>query len=432
MSRTPFASGRRSIAHKLSLAAGLTAGLAALTTASDAEAQSCDPPRILFVVDASSSMLGTIPDGANTITKWEAVQNAANAVLTTFPDGAQYGLVTFPGAGGSCDPGDELVGVGVGNANTILNEIDNLLIPANSATPAGQTLMEQSFNPDITDPAHANYVIFLSDGWQWCDLPPSANPTNCATAGDCTLMGVGTCPTCDSGPNDGCFCVRNWPVLGVEALATAGVTTFVVGFGDEVDALTLNQAADAGGTALAGCDPNSSTPSCFLEATSPTELTQTLSSIIQAVVTQPCMGDCDIVGTQTCGPSGWSECDAPPTQDCTTYCGSDGTQECVNGVLGECVGICDETGGAGGAGTGTGTGTGMGTGGVGNAGGAGNTGNTGDDMGDTDPDDESGCACRTAPGSDRDPVQTTGAGLLALGLAGLFASRRRRGQKARR
>jgi len=414
-------------ARTLGLLAGLAAGTVALTATSDAEAQAtCDPPRILFVVDASSSMLGDIPDGAMMITKWEAVQSAANAVLTTFPDGAQYGLVTFPGVAGSCDPGDENVAIGPGNANGIMSELQNLSIPGSNATPAGQTLMEQSFNPDITDPTHANYVIFLSDGWQWCDLPVSANPTTCATAGDCSLMGVGTCPTCDSGPNDGCFCVRNWPVLGVEALADAGVTTFVVGFGNQVDALTLNQAADAGGAALAGCDPNSTSPSCFLEATSPAELTQTLEAIIQQVVSEPCTGDCGIEGTQTCGPAGWSECDSPPTTACTTYCGSDGTQECVNGTLEECVGICDEVGG-GGAGTGTGTGTGSGTGGAG-TGGAGNSGNS-DGNGDTDPDDESGCACRAAPGGghlDEDDVQTGWAGLIAMAFAGVLAGRRRR------
>ena len=108
-------------------------------------------------------------------------------------------------------------------------------------------------------------------------------PDTCADSGAAAAMGLEETPVCNAcvqntagnceGQNiDGCFCVRNWPVLGVEALAKAGVKTFVVGFGDKVDALTLNQAAVAGGDPIPNCDPNSNEASCYLKADNASEL----------------------------------------------------------------------------------------------------------------------------------------------------------------
>lgn len=379
---------------KLSLRTPLlvaAAAVASLTFAKASLAQECSSPRILFVVDASSSMLTEITEGGVTTTKWEAVRNAAATVLGVYPDGAHYGLMTFPGPGGGCGTGSVLVDVGPGTASSVEGVLSSHTIAPGSATPAGQTLMAASQNPSITDPSNANYVVFLSDGWQWCDVGGSGS-TTCATASDCSAMGYASCPSCDS-DSDGCYCVRNWPVLGVEALAQAGVPTFVVGFGQQVDAYTLNQAAEAGGTSLSGCDPTSELASCYLQATSPSELTQALATIVQAVVSEPCVNECGIAGEKTCGPEGWSVCDAPTSTSCTSSCGTTGTQLCVDGELTECDAPCDEgTGGQGGGAGGAGLG-GAGLGGSGAEGGLGNgQGASGDGM--ADPEEDSGCGCR--------------------------------------
>lgn len=65
-----------------------------LFAAAEADAQECIPPRILLVMDMSSSMTDLI-DGTSTV-KWEAAQSAIHTVLTTHGDAAHYGLLTFP------------------------------------------------------------------------------------------------------------------------------------------------------------------------------------------------------------------------------------------------------------------------------------------------------------------------------------------------
>jgi von Willebrand factor type A domain len=443
------------VSHFILGAAGLAVGL---TLSLDARAQSCDPPRILFVIDSSSSML----DEANaTTTKWQAAQDAVHAVLTDYGDVAQYGLMTFPGEAGGCTTGSVLVDVDAGTASSIESNLAALDMQASRSTPAGQSLVAASNYAGITDSNYNNYVVFVSDGWQYCSLATSSAPI-CASAADGALMGedpplcnscssASTDPACSGQSEDGCYCIRNWPVLGVESLNAAGVTTYVVGFGAQVDDLTLNAAANTAGTALPGCDPNTS--NCFYEATEPADLNAALADIVQQVVVDTCVGPCDIPGQRTCTASGWSDCDAPSTISCTSACNTTGTQECVNNMLTECDAVCPDAGGggAGGAGGGAGAGGAAGAGATGGAGGEGGTAATGgtgggtagtggpgtidagaDDSGaaagpsttgDTaDAGDDGGCACR-AGRSNAGGASALFAALAAIGLA-LFRRRR--------
>ena len=444
--------------HRLLVAAGVVAGM---SLSLDAVAQTCDPPRILFVIDSSSSMRDDITEGGVTVTKWQAAQDAVHAVLAAFGDAAQYGLMTFPGSTGGCTTGSIDVDVGVGTGPEIETTLAGLNMQLSRSTPAGQSLLAASTYAGITDPAFPNYVIFLSDGWQYCSIPTSSAPV-CVSSADCSLMGVDPCPTCNScqtvssdpacsgQPAHGCFCVRTWPVLGVEALTAANVTTFVVGFGSQVDALTLNAAAAAGGTALAGCDATSPDPSCYYQATAPSGLNAALEDIVQQVVVDDCLGPCDIPGHRTCAAAGWSACDAPSTVSCTSSCGTTGVQECVDGSLTECDAVCPDAGtgdaggaaGAGGSAASGGTGgeaAAGGTGGAAAAGGSGGsaaTGGTGGGTFDAGTDsgtaaapgagdtgesgDDGGCACRTG--------RSTGSGslLASLAVACLALLRRRR------
>jgi hypothetical protein len=238
-------------------------------------------------------------------------------------------------------------------------------------------------------------------------------------------MGVTPCPTCNP-DGDGCYCVRSWPELGAQALADEGVTTYVVGFGTAVDALTLNATADIGGTATPNCDPTSSDPSCYFQASQPAELTAALHDIVQQVVTESCEGPCGIQGSRTCGITGWSECDAPSTVDCTSTCDTPGTQECAGDELTECSSeaACG-SGGGGGAGNAGNTGGAGNTGNTGNTGGTGNTGNTGNYNPGVleDPEEEGDCGCRVVRAGSRNGA--LGALGAVLGLAGLGIRRRR-------
>jgi MYXO-CTERM domain-containing protein len=399
-----------------------TAGFVAAATCAtvlsvgvDAEAQECAPPRILFVVDASSSMLAEIEDPSGTTTKWAGAVTAVESVLAAYPNAAQYGLMTFPGAAGQCSIGEVEIDVATGTGPQIVQALGGKSIPANNQTPAGQTLASASSYPLITDPGYANHVIFVTDGYQYCSV---ANGTACATQSDCTLMGVGSCPSCLPDANDGCFCIQDWTVLGAEDLASQGVDTFVVGFGEQVNFQALNQTAVAGNTALPGCDPTSTTASCYYQASQPTDLQNALSNIVTQVVTESCVGPCGIDGSRTCGVDGWSDCDAPAELACTASCGLAGVQTCVNDTLGNCSSeaMC----GGGGMGGTPGVGGGMGTGGIG--------GNPSTPPGDDDGDvieEDGGCGCRVVGPAD-DTNQAAWFALFGLVGAGLRRRRSRR------
>jgi hypothetical protein len=399
--------------HRCALFASATFTLTLSLTTQTAQAEDCTPPRILFVVDSSSSMLGEIAQ----TTKWQAAQDAINAVLTTHVNVAEYGLMPFPGAPAQCTTGVVTVDVALGTEQTIVQELAAMSIPGNAQTPAGQTLMAASQYGLITDSNYNNYVIFVTDGHQYCSVD---NGTHCVTQADCTAMNVSSCPTCMPAQPDGCYCVQNWPVLGADALFTAGVNTYVVGFGSQTNAHALNLTADAGGTALPNCDPNSNEASCYFQASVPAELNAALAQIVLQVVQESCTGDCGISGERECTPLGWSDCDSPDMVDCMSTCDTPGTQQCLNDQFTECSsqGDCGGAGGTGGMSSGTGGagGTGLTTSGTG---GSGNTQGIGDD-----PGEEGGCGCRTAVGTS--PDGGSPAWLMALGL-GLLSRRRRDG-----
>ncbi|MBW2529071.1 MAG: VWA domain-containing protein, partial [Deltaproteobacteria bacterium] len=373
-----------------SILAATSIGLA-LFGAKEAHAQDCVPPRILLIMDMSSSMTDLI-DGTSTV-KWEAAQSAISDVLTTHGDAAHYGLMTFPGSSSGCATGDVRVDVGMDQATLIDNWVaTHTPATGGSYTPAGQSLMAASQYNLITDSQYDNYVVFVTDGHQWCEVGTPPNDT-CASPSDCAFMGVSPCPTCHSTPTDGCYCVQGWPVIGTQALADAGVTTYVVGFGTSVNVGVLNEAADVGGAPLPGCDPNSTDPSCYFQATMPAELTAALGQIVHEVVTETCTGPCGIEGERSCTTDGWTDCDAPDTVSCTSSCDTPGTQQCVSDQLTECSSEvdCVSTGGSGAGAYG-------GTGGTGAWGGAGATG--GGNLGE-DPEEEGGCGCRSVGGTDR-------------------------------
>ncbi len=166
--------------------------------APSARAQTCDPPRILFVMDASSSMLQKIDNNGTQETKWQAVQDAVHSVFQNYGGAAEYGLMTFPGPTGTCSTGTVRVDVSAGTGSQIESTLFGLNIPANNQTPAGQSLVAASQYAGIIDSAHKNYVVFMTDGWQFCDIPGSSGPPVCASSADCSLMGVSSCPTCNS------------------------------------------------------------------------------------------------------------------------------------------------------------------------------------------------------------------------------------------
>ena len=116
-------------------------------------------------------------------------------------------------------------------------------------------------------------------------------------------------------------------------LRATGTALYVVGFGDGVDALTLNRIAWESGTYVPGCDPAGDTPTtpnpCYLRADDTSSLEAALDAIARRMSEEVCDGndnDCDGLvdeelarscstvcgeGLETCEAGAWIGCDAP-------------------------------------------------------------------------------------------------------------------------
>ena len=258
-------------------------------------AETCSPARVMVVLDKSSSM---VTGHIGSSTKWSIAVDGIGQVLAAYEAKAEFGLMTFPRPN-QCSPGGLDVTPAMGNRSAILGALSTPPPDGGNWTPMAQTLDVAASEPSLASPTTARHVILITDGWQWC------SPYDPGTRFD-----------------------------GVDAVAkleAAGITTWIVGFGAEVDAAALNQMAVVSGTERAGCNPANQDPAaadqCYFQVNNAGELVAALNTIAGTISTgELCDGidnDCD------------GEIDEDLTRDCSNGCGT-GVETCTAGTFGAC------------------------------------------------------------------------------------------------
>jgi hypothetical protein len=210
------------------------------------------PPNLLLVLDRSCSMRRDLDGNLVGPSKWQLAIEAITQMTTDFATEIRFGLILFPDITlPNCAQTDVAVPVGPDTADDIgtlltaaLETSDPLYCDGPCVTNIDTAMELASQQTVLTDPDRESFAMLISDGAQaGCDLAGSDAGTEQILAD----------------------------------MFTAGVPTFIVGFGGAVDEAQLAQFAVAGGVPLAG-DPN------YYQADSDAELQQALDDIATATL----------------------------------------------------------------------------------------------------------------------------------------------------
>ena len=208
-------------------------------------------PNLGIVLDRSCSMAKPLEGSGET--KWESAVGALHDVLNSYSTKVRWGMTMFPDTtGNKCTQDAIPFPIADNNAQVIDARLQQALGSADPDYPAGpcvtpiDTGIEQAAtDPALMDPMRKSYLMLVTDG---------------AQAG------------CDAGGSGS----------GAEAAVTQlylqGVSTYVVGFGSEVDVGELTRLANDGGV------PNMSGSAAYYAADSGSDLDNVFHQIASQVV----------------------------------------------------------------------------------------------------------------------------------------------------
>lgn len=177
-------------------------------------------PNLLIVLDRSCSMTAKV----NGVSKWEIAVKAIQTMTTSFTGKIRFGLTMFPDlVAPSCGQDAIPIPVGDGNETAISDLLGAALAGNDPYFPDGpcvtniDTGMQQaSGEPAFLDPDRDSYALLITDGKQ---------------SGTCSAAGG------DAGTT----------MIIQDMHDTQKVSTFVLGFGGEIDPAQMNIFAEAGG-----------------------------------------------------------------------------------------------------------------------------------------------------------------------------------------
>jgi hypothetical protein len=177
----------------------------------------------IIVLDRSCSMRQQgDPSGKS---KWQLAVEAINNVTMSFADHIRWGLILFPDlAGMDCEqtPGAPHIPIGDGNASGISGLLTQALNPSDTLYPDGPcvtnidtAVIQASADPALMDTMRSSYILLITDGRQSDSCRGNAADPDTEAA--------------------------------ISSLAGLGVGTFVISFGEMVDAPQLDEFARLGG-----------------------------------------------------------------------------------------------------------------------------------------------------------------------------------------
>jgi hypothetical protein len=226
-----------------------------------------NPPNLYFVIDHSASM-GEELAGSG-LSKYENARIALSHVLKAVGHRVNYGAMIFPGLAGvtGCETGDELMKVAPGDPPSYARQkktgprLKDLLgrlsiADVDGGTPAAPTLTKALAT--LAGLTGETYVVLITDGAPNCDADVACTASGCipnierlVSGGVACTPSFNCCAPTKQSPEANLSCVDGQATLdAVQALADAGISTFVVGMpGSEPYEALLNEMAVLGGTA---------------------------------------------------------------------------------------------------------------------------------------------------------------------------------------